>query len=61
MRESFCGIDVGEKLLFAAVVTVDGGEVVDIDLCEDRGIAEVLSWVVQKSPSSVAVDSPPGP
>src|SRR4051794_39269126 len=61
MRESFCGIDVGEKLLFAADVMVEGEKVIDINFCEDRGIAEVLSWVAHKSPSAVAIDSPPGP
>ena len=58
---TYCGIDVGERKLFAAAIEVDDARVVEVQFAETASIDEVIGWVADRGAEAVGVDAPPGP
>jgi hypothetical protein len=58
---TYCGIDVGERKLFAAVIDVDDARVVEVQFAETASIDEVIDWVADRGSEAVGIDAPPGP
>jgi hypothetical protein len=58
---TYCGIDVGERKLFAAAIKVDGERLVKVEFPETETIDCVIDWAASQTPDAIAIDAPPGP
>ena len=58
---TYCGIDVGERKLFAAAIEVDDARVVEVQFAETASIDEVIGWVAARESEAIGIDAPPGP
>jgi hypothetical protein len=58
---TYCGIDVGERKLFAAAIGVDDARVVGVQFAETESVEEVIGWVADRGSVAVGIDAPPGP